>query len=275
MTVTATVDRSYQLGTFRDNADSLRRLKDQAAIVLDLEFEQLRAAGLGSRGRVMDLGCGPGIVSAELGSRTEASRLLAIDCNEISLEETRRQIEKRQVRNARVKAGNIYADLPVEGEKFDFVYSRLVFQHLSDPIKAMVNVRKHLAPGGRFCICDVDDRWLTVIPEVPELGLLLRRVARAQAARGGDRNVGTKLAHYLERAGFVEIRSTALLVSTDLIGSKAFCDLVFGYKLEVIPDGDVQLARDELRSVEESLYSPGGWAGVAVFFVSGAVKPED
>ncbi|XVN18522.1 GNAT family N-acetyltransferase [Pseudomonas corrugata] len=53
------VDESYQLGTFRDNEDSLRRLKSQAGIALDLEFDHLRQAGLTQGQRVLDVGCGP------------------------------------------------------------------------------------------------------------------------------------------------------------------------------------------------------------------------
>ncbi len=58
--MTLTVDDSYKLGSFRDNDDSLRRLKAQASVVLDLEIEQMQAAGLNPNTQVMDLGAVPG-----------------------------------------------------------------------------------------------------------------------------------------------------------------------------------------------------------------------
>jgi hypothetical protein len=130
-------------------------------------------------------------------------------------------------------------------------------------------VRACLADGGRFCICDVDDTWLSVTPRPPALDSFLQRVARAQAARGGDRHVGGKLAHLLLRSGYSDIRSTAMLVSTELIGKQSFCDLVFGYKLEVVPAAELAVAREEVRAIEQQIMAPHGWAGIAVFFVSG------
>ena len=60
-----------------------------------------------------------------------------------------------------------------------------------------------------------------------------------------------------------------LLVSTSLIGATAFCDLVFGYKMEVIPQAELEQAQREMAAIKESIESPGGWAGIGVLFVSG------
>jgi hypothetical protein len=73
----------------------------------------------------------------------------------------------------------------------------------------------------------------------------------------------------LTRCGYSDIRSSVLLVSTDLMPKHTFCDLVFGYKLEVVPPEQLTHAKRDLSSIEESIHSPHGWAGIAVFFVSG------
>lgn len=263
------VDDSYQLGSFRNNEDSLRRLKKQASIVLDLEFKYLQAAGLASGARVLDLGCGPGIIASEIALRTTPRKLVAVDCNETSLSETRRQFIRAGIADAEVKKLNVYDDALSAQGPFDFVYSRLVFQHLSEPLRALSNIHACLADQGHVCICDIDDRWLNVVPETAEFNSFIQRVARAQAKRGGDRNVGTKLSHYLKKTGFNDIQSSSLLISTDLIGVEAFWDLVFGYKLEVIPDAELDAATRELNHIKDTLYSQHGWAGAAVFFVSG------
>lgn len=271
--MTQVIDRSYQLGTFRDNEDSLRRLKRQAEIALDLEFQQLAAAGLQSGQRVLDVGCGPGLISLQIARRNAPSRLVAADCNEISVAEASRQLRDAGV-PAEVKMTNLYDPAVSELGSFDFVYARFVLQHLSEPQLALVNLRGCLAEGGRLCLCDVDDRWLSVEPSPPELATFLGRVGRAQASRGGDRQVGSKLAHYLQRSGFEDIRCTGLLLSTDMIGKEAFCDLVFGYKLEVIPANELTEARRELECIKEAVHSPYGWAGVVALFVSGSVASQ-
>ncbi|MFL6647904.1 MAG: class I SAM-dependent methyltransferase [Sulfurifustaceae bacterium] len=267
--MTLAVDSSYQLGTFRDNEDSLRRLKTQAGIVLDIEFEHMAQAGLRRQARVMDLGCGPGIIATQIAKRANPRRLVAADCNDISLAETRRQLSAAGVVDAEVMNLNVYdPDLARAAGEFDFICSRLLFQHLSDPLNALVNIRGCLAEQGRFCICDIDDRWLGMAPEVKEFRSFLQRVASAQAERGGDRHVGSKLAHYLKRAGYADIRSSMLLLTTDLIGKDAFCDLIFGYKLEVVRAAEVEIARDEMRAIKNGIFTEDGWAGVGVFFVS-------
>ncbi|XVN17078.1 GNAT family N-acetyltransferase [Pseudomonas corrugata] len=192
------VDESYQLGTFRDNEDSLRRLKSQAGIALDLEFDHLRQAGLTQGQRVLDVGCGPGIITTQIALRAQPSRLTALDCNETSISETRKQLSNAGIDEAQVRQCNLYDDSLTDPGQFDFSYARMVFQHLSDPLSALRNIHRSLAIGGRLCICDIDDRWFGASPQPPELQSFLARVARAQAARGGDRHVGSKLASYLE-----------------------------------------------------------------------------
>ncbi|HXZ00669.1 MAG TPA: class I SAM-dependent methyltransferase [Stellaceae bacterium] len=268
------VDQSYRTGSFRDNEDSLRRLRRQASIAVDLEMQHLYGAGLASGMKVMDLGCGPGIISVEMAQRTSPRMLMAIDCNEISLAETWRRLTDNSIPQAEARNCNVYDERLRYTGKYNFIYSRFLFQHLSEPLLALANIRRCLEETGRLCICDIDDQWLSVTPEPPEFRSLIDRAGRGQSARGGDRKVGTKLVHYLERAGYRDIRSSALLVSTDLIGKEAFCDLVFGYKLEVVPDSELETAKQEFEAVQRNIAAADGWGGLAVFFVSGRRGPD-
>lgn len=267
------VDQSYRLGHFRDNDDSLRRLKKQAGVVLDLEFEHLRRAGLRDGTAIMDAGCGPGLIAAEIYRRANPSALVAADCNEISLSETRAQFASQNMTLAEVRQFNIYEPSP-EKLDFDFIYSRLVFQHLSEPLLALLNLKGALAAGGRLCICDIDDRWFAVSPAIPATEAFLERVRKAQECRGGDRHIGLKLPTTMSLAGFRDIRASALLLSTDLIGKEPFCDLVLGYKLEVVPKSELAAATEEIQKIKDSILTDNGWAAVAVFFVSGAAQEE-
>lgn len=261
-------DASYQLGQFRDNDGALDRLKRQASTVNDIEMACVARAGLRTGLRVLDAGCGPGLISSQIAKRFQPSRLTAVDCNDVSVAETGRVFDREGIAGSVHKA-NLYEPALAALGPFDFIYSRFVFQHLSQPLPALLNVQQSLAPGGRLCVCDVDDRWMTFTPDVPQRESFLDRVYQAQRGRGGDRHVGGKLAHYLKEAGFVNLRTETLLISTDLIGKEAFMDLVFGYKLEVIDAADLDLSRAECQAVKTTLDSPAGWAGLALFFVSG------
>lgn len=262
-----TVDASYQLGDFRDNEDSLRRLNRQASIATELEFQYLSRAGLRPGSRIMDLGCGSGAVTAAIVDRFQPRRTVAADVNDLSFKLASQRLQS--LPDTSVHQINIYdAQLPHLGE-FDFIYSRLLFQHLSEPMLGLMNARKCLAPGGRICICDIDDDWLKVVPEVDALTSFLARVGQSQSDRGGDRSVGSRLSGYLRTAGYTDIRSEVMLLSTDLISKDAFFDLMFGYKREVVPSEQLAQAKHELAGIKEALEGQNGWAGVAVFFVSG------
>ena len=267
-----TIEHSYQLGQFRDNADSLRRLKRQASVVITQELAQLEAAGLAPGGSIMDLGCGPGIVTAQIARHASPRRMVALDSNPVSLGETRAQIAAAGLQTVEVLQGNVYEMDAAALGRFNFIYSRLVFQHLSNPLAALENIAGCLTETGRLCICDVDDRWFNCAPSCPELASFLARVARAQTARGGNRHIGTQLPHLLLRAGFHELRSSTMLISTDLIGKDAFCDLTLGYKLEVVPETELAVATAEVAAIRETIFRDDGWAAIAVFFVSAAVQ---
>ena len=267
--LSGTAERSYQLGKFRDNEDALRRLKRQAGIVTELEMDQLRAAGLRSGVRVMDLGCGPGIVAAEINRRFSPVSLVAADRNEVSLAEARRELRPQDNPNCEIIGLDVYDPVREDDPGFDFIYSRLVFQHLSRPLQALRIARERLRPDGIVCISDVDDRWLTVQPTLPEQEAFLGRVGEAQAGRGGDRRIGTRLPSLMYGAGFSNVRVRSMMLSTDLIGKEAFCDLVFGYKMEVLPVEELESAAAELGRIKLAIDGPNGWAGLSVFFVSG------
>ncbi|MFC0402817.1 hypothetical protein [Paraburkholderia rhizosphaerae] len=51
-------------------------------------------------------------------------------------------------------------------------------------------------------------------------------------------------------------------------------DLVFGYKLEVVPECELSAAEAEVKAIRETVMSPHGWGAVAAFFISGATPEE-
>lgn len=261
-------DASYQLGQFRDNDDALDRLKRQASTVNDIEMDMLAKAGLASGMRVLDAGSGPGLISAQIAKRFKPSALTAVDCNDISVAETGKVFDEQGLPGS-VHKLSVYDESLASLGPFDFAYSRFVFQHLSEPIKALSQLQQSLSKEGRLCLCDIDDRWMAQTPDEPQRLSFLERVRRDQAARGGDRHVGGKLASYMQQVGFVDIRSESLLISTDLVGKQVFMDLVFGYKLEVIRADDLAVARQEHEAIKATLARPEGWAAIALFFVSG------
>src|SRR5262249_27864271 len=115
--------------------------------------------------------------------------------------------------------GSAYAlDLP--DASVDFIYSRLLFQHLEDPPRVLRECFRVLRAGGAMCVVDSDDGILGLFPEPPGYAEFTRRAAEEQKARGGDRDVGRKVGWYYKRAGFTDVRVEVRVVTSDTMTMK-------------------------------------------------------
>ena len=130
---------SYAFGTFDENQDELARLKQQAAIVSEMEGRVLREVGLKPGMRALDLACGPGIVTALLAEMVTPADVIGVDLSEDLLHEAHTYLESRGTRNATFQQGDVYS-LDESLGVFDFIYTRFLFQHLADPKLALSKI---------------------------------------------------------------------------------------------------------------------------------------
>ncbi|WP_281759830.1 class I SAM-dependent methyltransferase [Alicyclobacillus hesperidum] len=108
------------------------------------------------------------------------------------------------------EVGDVY-QLPYSNDTFDYVVSRFVFQHLSDPQHALQEIFRVLRPGGLVCIIDIDDQLSITYPEEPTAFVQLRSLfAKLQSLRGGDRIIGRKIPIMLHSNGFQVVNTLVL-----------------------------------------------------------------
>lgn len=96
-------------------------------------------------GRVLDLGCGTGTLTAELMKRYSGAQIIALDFALPMLDKTRRQ--GRWLRRPRCVCGDMEA-LPLADDSLDFIYSNLAFQWAADPPRLYRECLRVLRPGG-------------------------------------------------------------------------------------------------------------------------------
>jgi ubiquinone/menaquinone biosynthesis C-methylase UbiE len=183
---------SYEFDAFSetDRRAELTRLQRQANVVLDREISTLRGLGLVTGARVAEIGCGPGFVTGALARLVSPGWVLGIDPSADLLEVAHRVVAP-QHDNLTFRSGDAYATgLP--DDSLDFVYNRLLYQHLNAPLDALREARRVLRPGGKVCVVDVDDAWLTMEPPCDAFERLTRSALEGQARRGGDRQIGRR-----------------------------------------------------------------------------------
>ena len=122
--------------------------------------------------RVLDVGCGPGSLTADLARRVAPGAVIGVDRVESVLDEAR--AATNDLANVRFTVGDVY-DLPFAGRTFDVVHAHQVLQHLSDPVAALVEMRRVCRPDGVVAVRDSDYAAFTWDPPDPDLA---RSVAR-------------------------------------------------------------------------------------------------
>jgi len=259
---------SYRPGDFAGHEAELERLVRQAAAGAAVEEPLWRRAGLQAGRRVLDAACGPGLISAELARVAGPGRAVGLDLNARLIREAEEYRRRRGVANLDFLRGDVY-DLPFSSGSFDFVYARFLFQHLTEPGRAVAELGRVLDRGGVLAVFDVDDDWLAVYPDQEAFQSFKHRAAAAQADNGGDRFVGRKLPGLMLAGGLTDVRVEVRVVTSFELGMTTWLDLAVR-RLEQIPEEDRPAAEEELRQIYALGRRPDAWGAAGVFFATGA-----
>jgi SAM-dependent methyltransferase len=262
---------SYHFGTYQ-REEELKRLEAQATATWAVEAPLLAAAGLGKNQRVLDLGCGPGFLSRNLAEVVGPSGgVICVDVNDDLLAVARSLPPLEGSGAITYRRGSAYG-LDIPSGSVDFVYSRLLFQHLEDPRCVIQECFRVLKAGGGMCVVDSDDGVLGLFPEPPGYAQFTRRAAELQQARGGDRDVGRKIGWFYKGAGFTGVQVRVLVFTTDQVPMKAFLDIAVAFKKESFPPDERARAAEQVESFYRYMDRPDGF-GLAGLYVVSARKP--
>ncbi|WP_372790410.1 class I SAM-dependent methyltransferase [Paraconexibacter sp.] len=202
------------------------------------------AAGVREGQHALDVGCGPGGLTAELVARTGAERVAAVD-------PAAQFVAACAARNPGVDAREGTAEhLPWDDGTFDAALACLVIGFMADPDQGVREMARVTRPGGTVALCmwDIQTGGMTMLRTF----WTAVRAVRPDSA-GEDRRAGTwegDIADRLERAGLTEVTGGTLTVSADYAD---FDDFWQPFTLAVGPAG-VALAgldADEQTAVRE------------------------
>ncbi len=140
---------------------------------------------LAPRGRYADLGIGDGLLTLMLSEVAEV--VTAVDLSPEMLAQLEARAKKKGIANVETVEGDIEA-LPLPDASHDVVVLSQALHHAREPLKALREARRVLAPGGRVLVLDLlahTEEWVREKLEHVHLGF-----------------TEAELASLLERAGF-------------------------------------------------------------------------
>lgn len=169
-------------------------------------FTDLAGVGRSSGLRVLDVGCGPGALLAELTDRLAPDAVAGVDPSASFVAAARERLPGVDVRQAAAE------DLPFEDHAFDAALAQLVVHFMTDPEAGVREMARVTRPGGVVAACVWDHGggrgplspfWRaakSIDPAAPDEG-------GRTGARGGD------LDRLFRAAGLRDVAETELTVT--------------------------------------------------------------
>ncbi|GIE35445.1 methyltransferase [Actinoplanes italicus] len=192
-------------------------------------------AGIGPARRALDVGCGPGALTAELIRR--GGTVTGIDPSEAFVAASRARFPGVDIRLGSAE------DLPFGDDAFDCALAQLVVHFMTDPVAGLREMARVTRPGGTVAACVWDHAgghgplspfWRAVRDLDPDA----RDESRLAGTRQGELN------ELLTAAGLRDVTSTVLTVTTRFAGFEEWWE---PYTFGVGPAGDYVRGLDPAR----------------------------
>ncbi|MDP3891751.1 methyltransferase domain-containing protein [Nocardioides sp.] len=158
--------------------------------------------------RVLDVGSGPGTITADLARAVAPGEVVAIEIDEAAAAITRDELSRQGVDNARVIVGRSEA-LELADDSFDVVHAHQVLQHVGDPVQSLREMARVCRPGGVIGVRDSDYAAFVWHPRLPGLDRWLELYDEAARANGGEPNAGRRLLAWTHAAGLSDVTATS------------------------------------------------------------------
>jgi len=158
---------------------------------------------------VLDCGCGVGSITLDLADLAAPGPVIGVDMDEGQLEIGRVNARERGLTNITFAQGNVY-DLRFDSGTFDAALAHTLLYHLSDPLRALKELRRVLKPSGIVAISDDDFDTLTLSPPHPLNQRAIDIMKNVVLFNGGSPFYSRNLRALLLEAGFARTEGFAV-----------------------------------------------------------------
>lgn len=169
--------------------------------ILEKEFEIL---GLKSGMKVLDAGCGTGVVTRRIAARVSPGEAYGVDIDSLFTDEAKKLAANEGINNIRFSLGDI-DNLNFDDGTFDVAYCRLTLMHVKNPVKTVTELKRVTKRGGIVAVSDTDDGGSILYPELPKMMFLYNKYGCWAEMKGVDFCIGRRLSSIFSQAGLDSI----------------------------------------------------------------------
>jgi len=152
---------------------------------------------------LLDVGCGPGTITADFAARLAPGRVCGIDA---STDVVSAALGDHP--GVEFIAGDVYT-MVFDDASWDIVHAHQVLQHVPDPVTALKEMRRVVRPGGIVAARDSDYAAFTWHPADEHLTRWLALYHDIARSNGGEPDAGRYLRSWARQAGFTRIDASA------------------------------------------------------------------
>ncbi len=203
-----TMNKAYVHGyDHRENT----RLQDQASTLVHLlHSDTVYPAG----SRVLEAGCGVGAQTVTLAANSPNAAITSVDISSTSIAEAQRRVAGAGLANVQFRQADIF-DLPYRPGTFDHVFVCFLLEHLSQPVEALVTLKRQLKPGGTITVIEGDHGSVFFHPDSDAAHAAIECQVELQRRAGGNAMIGRELYPLLAQAGYDDVRVSPRMVYVD------------------------------------------------------------
>jgi len=207
--------KTYVLGT--GNA-AARRLDIQNEMLAIKSYDHLKKAGLSKGQTVFDIGCGSGAVTIYLAKAVgKEGRVYAVDVSQKQIEYAKEKVKKEGLDNVTFINDDIAFASKLPQNIADIVYIRLVLMHMSNPVKAIEQMKLILKSGGVVVSQEFYGREALNTSSYNAINTYINTLFQLREYYGLDYNIGEKLELLFKNAGYNKVHANHV---RDILTSK-------------------------------------------------------
>jgi len=219
------------------------RLKKILKVTWNTTNKYVLQAGLKENMTVLDIACGNGLISAKM------KEIVGNTGNVFAFDFDHELIELAKILNKNFDINFFEFDLSKNDldfeNKFDFIFARYFFSHISNPKEVILKIKKMLKKGGKFYLEDIDYSGHFCYPANKAFDKYVELYTKLSNKKKGNSYMGGQLYELSDYAGFKNIE----IFSSNMSYNKGIGKEIAIITYEAIKDA---LIKEKLITGEES-----------------------